>query len=133
MAAEVRNFAVTIPAGTLVSAPATIALTMPPRIVLGVNVRVPPGPRGEVGWALAAAGVAVLPWNAGAWIVTDDESIDWPLSQQIDSGAWQLIAYNTGVFPHTLYVTFMLDLPQSAGGLFAGVLPISPASIAGVN
>ena len=115
MAAEVRTFAVTVPAGTAIAAPQVTALRMPARIVRNVRVRVPPGPAGEVGWAVGAAGVRVLPWGAGEWIIANDEAIEWPLDGQITSGAWQLQAYNTGTYPHTLYLTFQLDPPQGAG------------------
>jgi len=114
MAAEVRTFAVTIPAGTAIAAPQVTALRMPARIVRAIRVRVPPGPAGEVGWAVGAAGVRVLPWGAGEWIIANDEAIEWPLDGQITSGAWQLQAYNTGAYPHTLYLTFQLDPPQGA-------------------
>lgn len=127
MAAEVRNFAVLVPAGTLKAAPQTTALDMPARIAREVRVRIPPGPAGEVGWALGAAGVRVLPWGADEWIVADNEAIDWPLEGQITSGAWQLQAYNTGTYPHTLYVTFQLDPPATGAGLgLAPPLVITP-------
>ncbi len=117
MAAEVRSFAVSVPAGTAKATPQVSALDMPARIVRSVRVRVPPGPAGTVGWALGAAGQRVLPWGADQWIVADDEAIEWPLEGQISSGAWQLQAYNTGVFAHTLYVTFQLDPPAAGAGL----------------
>lgn len=112
MAAEVRTFAVSVPAGTSQAAPQVTALTMPARVVRSVRFRIPPGPAGVLGFALAAAGVSVVPWNAGAWLVGDNEVIDWPLEGQITSGAWQLRAYNSGVYAHTVYVSFLLDLPQ---------------------
>ncbi len=133
MPSEVRSFAVTVPAGTPASAPQVTSLAMPARIVREIRVRIPPGPRGEVGWALGAAGVPVLPWNAGAWIVADDESIDWPLHDQISSGAWELRAYNTGAFAHTLYVQFLLDVVQTGSVSFGASSPLSPAAIAGVS
>jgi hypothetical protein len=117
MVAEVRNFQVLVPAGTAQESPLVTDLDMPARVVRGVRVRIPPGPAGLVGWALGSAGERVLPWGADQWIVGDDEAIDWPLSQQIDSGAWQLQAYNLGAFDHTLYVTFLLDLPGSSSTL----------------
>lgn len=124
MAAEIRNFRVAVPAGTLQANPQVTDLAMPAREVRSVRIRIPPGPAGLVGFALASAGTPVIPWGAGQWIVADDEVIDWPLEGQIDSGAWQLIAYNTGVFAHTLYVTFLLDLPGQRNGL-ALVAPLT--------
>lgn len=115
MAAEYRLFSVTVPALTPIATPQVTSLAMPARIVRAVRVRIPPGPSGLVGWALGAAGVRVIPYNAGAYMVGDDEVIDWPLEGQIDSGGWQLQAYNLGVYPHTLQVSFALDLPQRVG------------------
>lgn len=130
MAQEVRSFTVSIPAGTLSTAPQVTDLSMPARLVREVRVRIPPGPAGTVGFALAASGVAVVPWNAGQWLVGNDETIVLPLADQITSGAWQLRAYNVGVFAHTLYVTFLLDIPQLQPGATIGLLPLdlSPSS-----
>jgi len=117
MAREVRNFAVTVAAATPIASPQLTALTMPSRIVRQVRVRIPPGPSGQVGFALASGGVPILPWGPGQWMIGDNEVITWDLEGQIDSGAWQLRAYNTGVYAHTLYVTFSLDpLPGAVAG-----------------
>ena len=124
MAAEVRSFAVTVPAGTAIATPQVTALTMPARVVRSVRVRVPPGPAGLVGWALGMAGVRILPWGTGQWIVADNEAIEWDLEGQPDSGAWQLHAYNTGVYDHTLFVTFQLD-PPGARGAGALLVPVT--------
>ena len=123
MAREVRNFAVTVPAATLESAPFVADLSMPARIALSVRVRVPPGPAGMVGWALGSAGERVLPWGPGEWIVADNEAIEWPLHGQIESGAWQLQGYNLGVYDHTIYVTFLLD-PLGVGPAIGGLQPL---------
>lgn len=112
MAREVRSFAITVPAGTQPTAPLVAPLRLGPRLVREVRVRVPPGPSGKVGWALAAAGVRVVPWAGADWIVADDEVIDLPLEGQISTGAWELWAYNVGVFAHTLYIVFLLDPAQ---------------------
>lgn len=134
MAFEVREFTVTVTAGTQIAAPQLTAMTMPARIVRKVRVRVPPGPNGNVGFALAAAGVPIVPYNTGAWIVADNEILEWELEGQITSGAWQLRAYNTGAYDHTLYVVFELDIPQRSGIVVAPVAPliVSPAEVGSV-
>lgn len=109
MPSEVRNFAVAVAPGSTAAAPVTTNLTMPARIVRGIRIRIPPGPSGLMGWALGSSGVRVIPWNANAWIVADDEVIEWALDSQVTSGAWQVQAYNTGRFTHTVYFTFLLD------------------------
>jgi hypothetical protein len=129
MAQEFRRFAVTIPAGTAKSAHASYDLSFGARIVRKIEIRVPPGPRGEVGFAIGAAGQAVLPVQAGQYIVTDDEVIPWELDGFWDSGSWTMFAYNTGVFDHTLEVRFEVDVPQEVGGAGAVVVP----SLVGVS
>lgn len=124
MAREVRSFQVTIPAGTAKAANFSAAMSMPDREVVELEVRVPPGPRGEMGFAIGAAGVPILPYQAGAFIITDDERINWPLEEQITSGAWQLFGYNTGDFDHTVYVRFLLNVPGQSVAQ-AGSAPIS--------
>lgn len=126
MAYELRQFTATIPAGTPQAAPVTISLAMPARIVRRVRARIPPGPAGLMGWALASSGVPIIPWNAGAWIVAEDEELTWDLSGQIESGAWQLLGYNTGVYAHSVYLVFEVDPPQlvAAGTGVAGPLTV---------
>jgi hypothetical protein len=114
MAQDVQIFPVTVPAGTPKSAPQVTNLVMPPRSVTTVEVVVPSGCRGLVGFALGSAGVPVIPVNLGTYIVTDGEVLSWPLEGFWDSGAWQLTAYNTGKYPHTLQVRFLCALPTSA-------------------
>lgn len=110
-ALEVRYFAAVIPAGTPLAVPVTVDVSFPPRTVTQVTWRVPPGPSGLMGWRLSMGGVQVLPTNAGAWVVTDDERDTWPVTGLPDSGAWQVTGYNTDIYDHTVYLTFLLDLP----------------------
>lgn len=104
----------TVPHGTPIAAPATFNLAMPARIVRQISVRVPPGPLGTVGFQIGAAGVQVIPWNVGAWVVDNDRTRYFPVSGQIDTGAWQMFAYNTGTNDHTLYIEFQLETLDSA-------------------
>jgi len=105
----VASFAATIPAGTLQSAPATVALNIPSRLVNKIRIRVPSGPRGNVGFQIAAQGQQIIPETLGAFLVADDEIFTWDLVNFPEGGAYQLIGYNTGQFAHTVYVTFELD------------------------
>lgn len=114
MATEIRRFTATIPAGTPQSAPVSVDMSFPARVVEQIDIRIPPGPMGEVGFALGAAGVRVIPLNAGAWIVGNDEVIEWPLTGLWDSGSWTFTAYNTGRYTHTLEVRFRVSPPGSA-------------------
>ncbi len=125
MAVELYAFAVTIPVGGTPGAPQSFDIPMPPRIVQHVDILVPPGPRGNVGIALGAAGTITWPANAGSWIVTDDETLHWDVEGAIDSGAWQFFAYNLGKYEHTIFIRFLVGLVQAA----SSGLPSSPLSL----
>lgn len=111
MAQEIREFAVTIPAGTAKATPLVTNISFPERLVTAVSYRVPPGPSGLMGWALTSAGTPVIPIQQKTYIVTDNQSDTWDLEGYLDSGNWQVTGYNTGIYPHTVYLTFQLDLP----------------------
>lgn len=123
MAQDIQHFAVSVAAGTPITAPQLSSLAMPARIVRGIRFRIPPGPGGVMGFRLTSGGQQVLPQPNGSWIVGDNEVIEWQLEETIESGAWQLQAYNTGVYAHSVYVTFYLDMPQRV------VPPVGPAML----
>ena len=130
MADEVRVYAVTVPAGTTKAVPLVSQLPMPPRLVRSLQVLVPPGPAGLVGFQIAAGGQAILPYNDAQWIVTDREVIDWPLEGMPEAGAWALRAYNLGRFDHTLSIRMLLGLPGLKTP--SPPLPLSSATLGGV-
>ena len=113
-AAEVRSFAVTIPAGTVQADPYTADIFFPARDVVAVSWRVPPGPSGLMGWRLTMSGGQVVIPTGGGWIVADDQYDTWPLTGFPDSGYWEVTGYNTGAYPHTVYLDFLLDLVTEA-------------------
>lgn len=114
MAREVYVFDVTIPAGTAKATPQVSNLTIPARVVTEIEIIIPPGPNGLVGFALGAAGQSFLPYNpGGAFVTGNNEVIKWPLEDQITSGAWQLFGYNLGAYAHTLEIRFLCDLPPT--------------------
>lgn len=114
MAQEIREFAVLIPHGTTKANPLVTNISFPARDVIAVSWRVPPGPSGLMGWALTSAGTPVIPIQAGTYIVTDNQADTWDLEGYLDSGNWQVTGYNTGLYDHTVYLTFLLNLPGVA-------------------
>lgn len=118
-AVEVRAFEVTCPPGVTSDAPQVTDLDMPVRTVLSIKAQVPPGPLSAMGFAIGAAGVPIIPYDSSVFIVTDDATFDWTLPGQINSGAWQVQMYNTGQYPHTVYLYFTVELPDQ---------PVAPAT-----
>lgn len=107
------QFTVTIPPGTALATPQVTDLSFPPRRVDRIEVKVPAGPKGHVGFWLGAAGTQVVPVTPGQWIVTDNEPLAWDLEGQHTSGSWQMVAYNTGHYAHTLQVRILTSFPPT--------------------
>jgi hypothetical protein len=134
MATEVWQFTATVPAGTPSSAPYVKAFTMPRRIVDTIQIVVPAGPSGLVGFAVTASGLTVIPYNSDPWIITSGENITWPVEEQIDSGAWGVRAYNTGTLDHSIYFRFLVRPVTNALGMKPAMIPegdlVPPSDIA---
>lgn len=109
MATEIRTYDFTIPAGTPTDAPAVLVMSFPPRIVQAIQVVVPPGPSGLVGFRILAGGAPVIPYDPADWIITSAENITWPMESYPTSGAWQAQGYNTGSQDHTVYFRFLVE------------------------
>ena len=111
---EHHEFIVTVPAGTPKTAPVTIATGMPTREVVEIKWTIPPGASGFTGFRITMGGVQVLPANFGGWIVRDGIDGASALARLPNTGAWDVTAYNTGVYPHSIYVTFYVNLIRKA-------------------
>ena len=121
MATEVRSFQVTIPANTAQAAPVAVDTSFPAMEVERIIVKIPPGPSGLMGFALTMNGQRVVPINAGAYIVADNDTFDWPLVGLPNSGQWQVTGYNTDIYDHSIYIDFLLSpLGTAATGGAAG-------------
>lgn len=112
MAENILHFTATIPAGTPKSAPVAVSIQFPPAVVSRIDWRVPKGPMGVFGWQLAMGGVQVFPTMGDSYVIANGESDTWTPSRAPDSGAWQVIGYNTGVNPHSVYLAFHTDVPS---------------------
>lgn len=135
-AAEVRSFAATIPAGTPLSAPVTIDVSFPPRIVQAVTWQVPPGPSGLMGWRLTMSGGNPVIPTGGGWVIADDRTGSWQVTGQPDSGAWEVTGYNTDIYDHTVYLEFAVGITVAPTAVLtlipaADISPIAPPVITG--
>lgn len=139
MAVEIYAFDVLIPSATPRNAPVTFDLSMPARTIQSVEIVVPPGAAGNVGFQFASGGIPMIPTNKGGFIIPTPPLVTWPLEDQITSGAWQMVAYNTGGYSHFLQVRFLAGLlPSQSGALTAPLLPNAalsgaPGQLAGTD
>lgn len=123
MAIQLRHFACLIPKGTAIASPVTIDNSFPAYGVQWIEWDMPDGPDGHVGFYFASKGQQIIPFalgNAPNYFVTNATFRHWDLEDQPTSGSWQVVAYNTGTYDHTLYVTYGL---VQAVGLRSTALP----------
>lgn len=132
MATSVFAQQATITAGTPLASPMTVDISIPSNQIDIIRWRVPPGPRGNLGWQLTMGGALVIPEQPGTYIVADNEYDDWTISGLPDSGAWQVTGYNTGSNNHTVYLYFHVTpiaLVGTTGGDITAGFPQSEADI----
>lgn len=101
-------FDVLIPAGTLKTAPIEVATGWLPGELVGIEILIPDGPNGLAGVRILLAHAQAIPRTAGAWIVGNDEKIEWPTLGYPNSGAWSVSAYNSDLFDHTFTVRYLV-------------------------
>lgn len=110
MAQEIRHNTFTIPPLTPSTAPVALDMTFPPREVRRLEIVVPPGSNGLVGFHIQNSNLKVIPYGSDEWIITSGEVIGWDLTGYINSGSWQIAGYNTGAKAHAIYLRWLLDL-----------------------
>ena len=130
MAERIELFDVTIPAGTAIATPQTTALTFDPGIVERIEIVVPPGPSGLVGFQIRHSGETVIPHDASRWIIADNEPINWPVQSFPEGSAWALRAYNLDVYNHTLYFRFHVNETVRSNNGRVQLVPIPPLAFA---
>lgn len=109
MAQRVLQLTCVIPAGTAIASPAVFPLQFPAADVERIDVRIPPGPSGLVGFSINHGGGNFIPEGSGNWIIGDDDRFQWPLDGAPNNGNWQIVAYNTDIISHTIYVSFNVN------------------------
>lgn len=128
MARQVHGFSVTLPPGSAPATAVSYPLNLPTLVVDAIRIRVPPGPSGQVGFAIEVGGQQIIPYQQGTWIIADNEVIEWTLENYPDSGQWSLLAYNQGAYPHTLQLEFSLSLLVSAPSTTPQPIPLAQLS-----
>lgn len=114
MAERVIQNTVVIPAGTPFAAPVTVALPFDNWEVEAVDLEVPPGPTGALGFQLANNGQPWIPRTPGEWLVWDDHWERFPAENYPQAGGWQVIGWNVGLYDHAVYVRFHVNAVTSA-------------------
>lgn len=109
MSDRLEWFTVTIPAGTPISSPQVTPLVFNYGDVVEIDIKVPPGPGGNVGFFIGAGGSQYVPRTVGSYIIPDDDYFTWAMDNAVNSGSWSITAYNTDIYDHTIQVGFQVN------------------------
>lgn len=126
MAERIEAFDVTIPLGTAIATPQVTALSFNQGVVQKLVIVIPPGPSGLVGFRIRHSTQTIIPNSGSGWIIADNERIEWPLEGYPVGNKWTIQAYNTDVFPHTLYLRFEIAETRRNTLERATLVPIGP-------
>lgn len=112
-----------IPANTPIANPVHFPLQFTASDVERIDVRIPPGPAGLVGFSINYGGGNFIPEGTGNWVVADDDFMSWPLDGAPNGGNWDIVCYNTDALPHSLYFYFNISaLPIVSAPSGSGML-----------
>ena len=110
MATTIYQVTASIPANTAKSALATVSAAIPACTVDTIDLEVPPGPQGLMGFYLAMSGQQIIPMTAGEFIIWDNYRDSWSLEDFPETGAWQIVGYNLdGAFAHEVVIRYHTD------------------------
>ena len=100
------HFDVTIPAGTAKASPLVTLCQFEQGDVDRIEWVFPPGCQGQVGIQIGARSVPIYPKPSTAFVIRSGALGGHAIEDAHNTGDWSVIGYNTGVFPHTIQVTF---------------------------
>lgn len=113
MAAEIHQFTASIPAATPKSALAVVKMPLTNFEIEQIDIEVPPGPAGLMGFYLALSGQQWIPFETGQFLIWDNRSASWRLNNQPTSYGWEVHGYNLGANAHNVEVRFHCNVVPS--------------------
>lgn len=109
MAERVLQSTAVINAGTPFAAPMTVALPFDGWDIEQIDLEVPPGPTGALGFQLANNGRPWIPRSPGEWLTWDDHAESFIPTGYPSGGGWQVIGWNVGAYNHAVVVRFHVN------------------------
>lgn len=109
MPGRVYEGALTVPAGTPQSAPATFVIPMPNGHIADVNLVVPNGHNGLTGFQLILSGTPIIPYGGASFLVANDYDKSWDIDQDFNEGQVVMAGFNTDIFAHTFYCRILWE------------------------
>lgn len=106
MVTRIEPQVVSVPAGTPSVSPVEVSLSFPQGEVEWVDIVIPSGHNGFTGLALGRDGNRIWPSRGLGFLVANDTTVRWNLTNAGNSGRWSAFAYNTDGIRHRFYVYF---------------------------
>lgn len=117
MAQRILPFTVTTGTQYTPDSPLHTPLTFESADVVQIDIMVPPGPSGFLGFYVGNGGGQVIPEGENIWITPDDVYLNFIVEGMPNNGNWELVSYNQGNFSHTLYLYFHVNNLQVSAGI----------------
>lgn len=124
MAQRIESPRVTFPANTPQATPVTVAFTWIEGIVSLIEMDIPPGPSGLVGFIITQSGNQIIPHTIGQFIVADDQFFSWPIEDFPTGAKWAVTGYNTDQYPHTIQFHFHINELAVSVPAFPAPIPL---------
>ena len=102
----VTNRTAVVTANTPVNSPIKFHNTLGDSQLESVMLVFPPGCVGLVGARIEYGGTPLYPNSEGGWYVLDDYTLVVNITNQQTGGTWDIAAYNTDIYPHTIQVYY---------------------------
>lgn len=123
MAERIELFEVTAPAGTAIATPVTQNLSMDQGVIERIEVTVPVGPSGFMGFRFRHSSQVVIPYKGANWVIVNGVDLSWPVAGYPVGNAWSVQMYNTDIYDHTIYIRMHVneipDRPQALPAIIA--------------
>lgn len=114
---------ITVPANTAIASFVSSGLGIGDSQVQKIEIQFPPGCAGLVGARVTYTKTPVYPRGTNSWFTFDDVLYPIEVTNQGNSGAWALDAYNLDYYAHNLIVYMSWNyLNQSQQALVAPLL-----------
>ena len=112
MASEVHAFTCKIPAGTPINALVTVPITLDNRVLESLDIEVPAGPAGNMGFYITHSGTPQFPLELGEFIVWDDREKSYKTEDYPTSQGWAVVGYNLDeANDHSVTLRFHTNYP----------------------
>lgn len=122
----VHQYTASFPANTPIASPVTVPIGAPGEVVVFIDVEVPPGPAGLMGFYIAYNGARVVPRENAEYIIWDDQSDTWYLDDYPTTGAWSVVGYNLSIaYAHAVTIRFHddpLPTPTAPSGVSVNII-----------